>query len=107
MLVPGHNDLSLDDLVDKLKCTPIYSSSPSSPSSLIVVAVVMVMLFVVCCCSLLLLLFVVVAVAVPAVVAVGGKKIPHSIYNNSRSTASAAVMLSCAGAYLGDSEVWA
>ena len=42
---------------------------------------------------LLLLLFVVVAVAVPAVVAVGGKKISHSIYHNSRSTAPAAAML--------------
>ena len=41
---------------------------------------------------LLLLLFVVVAVAVAAVVAVGGKKFSHSIYNNSRSTALAAVM---------------
>ena len=36
---------------------------------------------------------VVVAVAVAAVVAVGGKKFSHSIYNNSRSTALAAVML--------------
>ena len=35
-------------------------------------------------------LFVVVVVAV---VAVGGKKFSHSIYNNSRSTALAAVML--------------
>jgi hypothetical protein len=41
---------------------------------------------------LLLLLFVVVAVAVAAVVAVGGKRFPNSIYINSRSTASAAVM---------------
>ena len=38
-------------------------------------------------------MFVVVAVAVPAVVAVGGKRISHSIYNNSRSTAPAAAML--------------
>ena len=35
---------------------------------------------------------VVVAVAVAAVVAVGGKKFLHSMYNNSRCTALAAVM---------------
>ena len=41
------------------------------------------------------MLFVVVAVAVAVVVVVaeGGKRFPHSIYTNSRSTALAAVML--------------
>ena len=53
----------------------------------------MLLLLLICCCCLLLSLFVVVAVAVAAVVAVGGKKFSHSIYNNSRSTALAAVML--------------
>ena len=42
-----------------------------------------------CCCCLLLLLLLFVAAAV----AVRGTKISHSIYNNSRSTAPAAVML--------------
>ena len=42
------------------------------------------------------MLFVVVAVAVAVVVVVvaeGGERFPHSIYNNSRSTAPAAAML--------------
>ena len=41
------------------------------------------------------MLFVVVAVAVAVVVVVaeGGKRFPHSIYTNSRSTALAAAML--------------
>ena len=50
------------------------------------------------------MLFVVVAVAVAVVVVVvvaeGGKRFPHFIYNNSRSTASAAVMFSCSFIHL-------
>ena len=58
--------------------------------------VVVVVVAVVVCCLLLLLLMLLVLLSllfvVAAAVAVRGRSSPHSIYNNSRSTAPAAVM---------------